>query len=333
MGVLLFHACYIYRTNQETPPPLLGLVMPIIAHGWFGVDVFFLISGYGLAAKLTGMATLAGSHGAVAFAWNRVWRIYPVYWLSCLLAVILAAAASHFNHMDWHKELPLGPSGWFTAILLLDPVIPLLPSVTWALSIELACYAIVAASVLFRRQLGDRVLLGAATVLAFANAVGWQPKFEVFFSFWPEFTCGLLVFAAVQEIHRGQIHRCRAFVAILIALGLVAGLAGQPRLAATAGLGLALVAIWPHERIISSRSWLRGLTWCGLISYPLFLLHVPLLTRVFNLSQRLVRPDSPAFLLVILFTVFLCLAVAWAVHRWIERPLLALTKRTVAVTA
>ena len=334
LAVVLFHLCISFRTNVERPHTSFGWLLPVFNTGWFGVDVFFLISGYGLTAKLTGGRIHSGARGALSFAQNRAWRIFPVYWLCCVAVVALAYASSHFNHLDWRLEFPGDLRGVLASVLLIEPFTgtpPLLPIITWTLNCELGFYAIVMLGILVRPRVSDTVLVWTAVALAFAGMSGRMPVLGWLFAFWPQFACGLLVFAAVGQRFRGRAGAFRAAIGTLAIIGVAAWLDNQARLAATAGLGLLLIAVWPADELLCRQSPVRWLQWCGQISYPLFLLHVPVGSRVVNLCRRLVPANSVLFGLVIAGALLVSMGAALVVHHWFELPTQTLARRRPAL--
>ena len=56
----------------------------IIKHGYLGVSVFFVISGYGIAALTS--HTVQQPH---SFLLRRIQKIYPLYWWSILFAAFI----------------------------------------------------------------------------------------------------------------------------------------------------------------------------------------------------------------------------------------------------
>ena len=298
--------------------------------GWFGVDVFFLISGYGLAAKLVREPGLSGGASALAFAKNRLWRIFPVYWASCLLAVGLALAASRFTHADWRAVFPGTGQDVLASLLLLEPftgTIPLLPHVSWTLTCELVFYLVVMIGIILRRPSNSALLLGAAVALALLGLSGPLPGLGLMISFWAQFACGLLVFCVVNSRARKTAPARRAALAALAGLGLAAWLLHQPRITTTAGVGGLFIAAWSADERLCALRPIRWLAWCGRISYPLFLLHIPIGTRLINLGRRWIQTDSVLFLLVLALAMAGAMAGALAVHRWVELPAQSLARR------
>jgi len=327
LAVVLYHASHPFRT-EGTPPG--GLALAVLGHGWFGVDLFFLISGYGLAAKLSGGEKLRGPPGAAAFVWNRCWRIFPLYWASCVVVVALAWTAGRFNGLDWRQEFPPDFAGVAASLLLVEPFTgtpAILPVVSWTLTCEVAFYAMVAAAILLRARVADASLVIAATVLALIGAVSRMPGPAHVFAFWPEFVCGVLVFVAGAARTGGRRADFRSILAVLVILAATAAACGHSRLVATVAIGLALVAVQSFEARFGHGRPLRWLAWLGTISFPLFLLHVPVISRATNLGRRLAPPGNTGLLLVVTAAIALAVAMAWLMHTLLEKPLLRLARR------
>ena len=104
--------------------------------------------------------------------------------------------------------------------------------------------------------------------------------------------------------------------AIVAACGLFSGTTSYPGWAALVPtLGAVLViaggpAAWPNRVLLAN----RAAVWVGLISYPLYLWHWPLLTMLRNVSGG--QLDTALVLAAVLLAVLL----AWATHRIVEAP-------------
>jgi peptidoglycan/LPS O-acetylase OafA/YrhL len=68
-------------------------------HGWLGVDIFFVLSGFLITGLLAREERRYGSIDMVAFYIRRAFRILPLYWtvLSVYVLMLLPAA----NHVKW----------------------------------------------------------------------------------------------------------------------------------------------------------------------------------------------------------------------------------------
>lgn len=106
--------------------------------GYFGVDIFFVISGFIMFYSLANR-----EYGAKEFFVKRLIRIVPAYWFYTLLMVLLSwVYAKEFSYTDWNLNTliaslffiitknPSGHIGYF----------PLL-TVGWTLSFEMFFYA------------------------------------------------------------------------------------------------------------------------------------------------------------------------------------------------
>jgi peptidoglycan/LPS O-acetylase OafA/YrhL len=82
--------------------------VPLIHHGYLGVDVFFLISGF-ILAHVYGRRFAAGEPGLYRhFLWLRLARVWPAY-----AAVLLAAAALELLRARWGSgQLHIDPGPW-----------------------------------------------------------------------------------------------------------------------------------------------------------------------------------------------------------------------------
>ena len=101
-------------------------------YGAFGVDLFFVISGFI-------MAQVAGRRTATEFVRDRLWRIYPMWWIALLPWLILLPRG--------YDEVVASLSLW--PIMHGEHFVPIL-QVGWTLSFELLFYAAVTLAILSR---------------------------------------------------------------------------------------------------------------------------------------------------------------------------------------
>ena len=129
-----------------------GLTSPFAAffgrHGSFGVDVFFVISGF-IIVYVTGVK----DHDARTFLLCRLFRLAPAYWLATLLVLLLKAIFPvEFSYTDWTWSTLL----WSASFVPVQnpagfgPYPPLV--VGWTLNIEAFFYVLVAACFVFGRR-------------------------------------------------------------------------------------------------------------------------------------------------------------------------------------
>ena len=100
--VLLFHVQDIAESNGFT----LGLPgHDLVAAGWSGVDLFFVLSGF-MLMHAHGGDTGRTAHGLKSFAVGRFWRIYPLSVAVLLLVTVLVRLDTLFA--DYYRQLSAG---------------------------------------------------------------------------------------------------------------------------------------------------------------------------------------------------------------------------------
>lgn len=300
--------------------------------GVVGVDLFFLISGF----VMTHVA-LAGSRGPAAarrFLYNRAARIYPVYWVATVLLMALYTG----KQVLFAEGTPF-PNPVETFLLLPDDHYPLVP-VGWTLVHEMYFYVVFAAFVFWRAAKAPLFLGGWAALVAAAigfGAFGANAWTKIVFN--PltfEFIAGAFVALAVK---RGATRFAGPALAAGILLfaaqtaffadRLYPDVMGQFALRAalfTPPFALILygAAALERRKAAHAPSWLIR---TGDASYSLYLIHVPAFLVVGKLISISVADTRFDNLLLISAFALAALAAAFALHAFVERPLLAATKR------
>jgi len=269
--------------------------------GFVGVDVFFVISGF-LITTLIAKAMAAGRFSLRQFYARRIRRIFPalaLVALACLGAgwyLLLAdeyaqlgkhvAATSAFglNFVLWNE------AGYFDRAGALKPLLHL-----WSLGVEEQFYIVwpLVLWLAFKARVRPLALTLVLVAASFGYGV-WITNTNAVAAFYSPFTrfwelaigCALAVAAPASTAPAtvsGAIGNASAILGLVL---VVAGIRfvrsdlpfpGWWALLPTVGTGLLIVAgpqAWINRHILS----LRILVWVGLISYPLYLWHWPLLS-------------------------------------------------------
>lgn len=326
LWVLLFHS--LTSWPAEALHPFLAAVQKLTQPGWLGVHMFFAISGWCIAERLAAAQRRDESCGA--FLRERALRIYPLYWIAFALLLVSRMAAYPFNsHTSFAQNLPADAGVWIADLLLIHPYVnaPATLMVSWSLVYELGFYALGAGALLLRRRGVSATVIFALGLLLCA----W-PLTQLHFrathilGLWPDFFAGVLVWWCAREAGKA-----RTLIGIGALLALTAlTLAWEPyggtgRLAALATAALLWIA--SRRDFVPTSGLARSLTWLGLISYSLYLVHVIVLSPFMNLGQRLVSPQSFAFVFVWAGGVAASIVGSWLVHRYAEAPIERWRKR------
>lgn len=303
LAVLVFHGFGSARSGNVSVHASIGWLKWIADFGWFGVHLFFVISGYCIAANVYRAARERRSPWY--FLRDRFLRIYPVYWGACVASIAINAAASPFNHVPLSKNLPADGFAWFANLLLIEPYVGVEPLllVSWSLVFELGFYVLVAVGFwLFRAGMKVGWVVHLAVLLGIAGLVGLnQGPFGVL-GFWAEFVCGGLVFVALWLRHHLPAKTVWALLAIL--LFAIVGAWTLPamervgQMIGAAGFALLLFFLRPLDHRIAAITSMRWLASVGLISFSLYLVHVPLGLRLVSLGARWIPMDGPGMWLL-----------------------------------
>jgi peptidoglycan/LPS O-acetylase OafA/YrhL len=314
-----------------------------IAGGFIGVDVFFVISGFLISTILLGDLR-KGRFSLATFYLRRMRRIFPaliVVMLACLAGgwllllrdeyqalgnQVASGAAFVANLLFWHE------SGYFDRAADFKPLLHL-----WSLGIGEQFYFVWplmlwAAWRYLPRRL-PWLLLGVGTAsFAFSLFLTERDATAAFYSpvsrFW-ELLAGAGLAWLMQpgsparlQPSRWQLRWRSALVwagAATLALGLLLVTRNRAFPGAWALLPVvgaaAMIAAGPQNwlaRHVLGQRWLVGI---GLISFPLYLWHWPLLAYVRIVSQG----DPTARLRLV--AVGLAFVLAWLTRRFVERPI------------
>jgi peptidoglycan/LPS O-acetylase OafA/YrhL len=310
--------------------PLLPVAL--FDHGHAAVDLFFILSGFILAAVYRDI----GGDGLVPFALHRLFRVFPLHLCVMLalgglllLAPLLGVALHDDAHHAWADFLP--------SLLLLQPYIGALDvwnTPSWSVGVELGCY-------LFFPIVMARARRWPAGWLPFAVLAAAGLEWLVLRQFgtlrtglpallrgFAGFNLGLLIQLAVTAWRppaRGW-----------IVGGELAGLAVM-----ALGVGLDHGAIIPlGGALLIAALWFRGgpvaralgrapLVWLGEVSFAVYMIHDPVLKLVGHAVPRTRVPlaGTAGDALYATLLLLLILAVASQAHRWIEQPGRALGRR------
>jgi peptidoglycan/LPS O-acetylase OafA/YrhL len=311
--------------------------LPLVRGGFVGVDVFFVISGY-LITGLILHRHAEGRFSMLDFYERRIRRIFPALFL-----VLFATMAFGAVIMMPPDLIRLGSSVQSVALFVANLYFwkerlnylqdnpdfePLLH--TWSLAVEEQFYLLfpillLALLRLFRRP--DLVLIGAglASLALSVMLSTTHPRAAFYFSFSRSWE--LLLGAWLAATNVGDFVPRRFIPALqwvgLAMIGIAAvsydGLIPFPGFAALLPcFGATLLIAWSHlqSRIVAALS-NPALVWVGLISYPLYLWHLPLLVLARLYLLREPAPHEIAFLYLA------AVVLAAATWRFIEKPIRA----------
>ncbi len=276
--------------------------------GWLGVDVFFVISGFVIPYSIWRAYPDYSVQLFPQFLARRIVRLEPPYICSLALVIVLHHISSQ---MPGFQGVP--PPNDFAQIashiFYLIPVIGYdwLQPVYWSLAYEFAFYIIIGLS--FSLITGVR---GTAIWIAICACLILGVLSGIITSKFLLFVVGISLFRCVVALQ--DIYTCIGLITIC---GCVIGCSGNLESAVTA-LASATIIYYGLDFELKGKTG-KALLFCGLISYSLYLVHVPIGGRIVNLGRRFV--DGPVeSLLLSIFALLIAVGFAALFHKFAEQP-------------
>lgn len=318
--------------------------------GFVGVDVFFVISGF-LISGLIFKELEQGNFRFANFYARRIKRIFPALILvisACLVLGWFVLLSDEYKQLGKHIVAGMAfisnfalrdESGYFDTAAELKPLLHL-----WSLGIEEQFYIIWPPLLLFayRRGLNLILLIILIAVASFALNIGMidMDPISAFYlpqtRFWELMIGGILAYITLykkdefdsllnRNVFRASKHST-AFhnvIAVFGGLLVVVAIFGLSREKPFPGWWGLLPTIGTFLLIFpGQKTWLNGkilsnplLVFVGLISYPLYLWHWPLLS-----FARIIESGKPTREIV-LAAVGLSFVLAWLTYKFIEKPI------------
>lgn len=306
----------------------------LAAIGNFGVDLFFVISGF---VMVLSSQSLFGKEGAVRmFVLRRIIRIVPLYWAGLLFVLL------------WGMRFPPVPDWQSMAYAMLfvphasntgnGRMVPPL-EVGWTLNFEMLFYVVFALSLSKNARVTVKRTALPLLLLVLAGALINLPQP---FANWAspiilEFLAGMvLALAYLDERRLSSRGRAGAlvFASCLIFVPLLLSgveMVGWQRILFWGSGACLLLAAAVMRRAGADGSEARFVNFCGDISYALYIVHMPVM-MVMQMTWRHFRLPYGALQESIFVGLVLILSIVAAVtaHLLFERPVSRWLKRRVA---
>jgi peptidoglycan/LPS O-acetylase OafA/YrhL len=288
----------------------------IARYGYLGVHLFFIISGFVIFMTADGATPRA-------FVASRVGRLYPAFWaaapLTALVALALGSSLFAVTPGQLAVNLTMLPQ-WF-GVKYVD-------GAYWSLAAELQFYLLVWAALASGSFVHAERLLIAWLLLGTVDAVRPIYKLELWLdaNWAPFFSAGICCYlvrlrgATPQRLGllAWSYGLALYWVAVEPARSSAAGSWGVHQALVAAALLSAFFAVF---LLIAFDRWRLALSpvtlWAGALTYPVYLLHQYIGYMLIEAPGWRVLP----FGVRVALTTALVIAAAWALHRFVERPL------------
>ena len=343
--VMLMHVYYAFPNAPGALSFVPRAVMQVISHGWLGVDLFFLLSGFLITGILIG--SKGGSHYFRNFYVRRVLRIMPLYF-----AVI---AVWSFLYRGYGRYFLLSSVFCANFAKLLHIRHGYGPSVLWSLAVEEQFYLLWPLIVLLLDERSLAILASAIFLITpvlrgvfAAHGMNPQVIYDLSWFRFDGLAAGALLAIWARSAFSGKRDSIRlalllgaAFVVVTVG-GAPFGLFGTETPVAVAlrytqaylffGAFFALVVAFRGTVWTSPLRW-RFLQLSGALSYCLYLVHLSVgdgyeyLLKRWGISMASYVGASGAVVVRGIFMLGASFAIALLSRKYLEQPFLSLKDR------
>ena len=322
-AVVLYHLAFRGHAADERTEFGYVWLVPVAKYGYLGVDLFFMISGF--------VILMTASSGSLhKFIVSRLVRLYPAFWACCTItfAVILVFGAPRYSASG---------SQWLVNMTMLAEFVGVAPidGVYWSLYVEIKFYVLMGIILWLGLLRHVELILIGWLVIAAVMAVA--PVYKITYWLATDWTAYFVAGAMFFQVWRNGSNRTR-WLTIMAAwlLAIQQALRHVPELegAYSTDLEESLVAmiITGCFAVVASIALRRTgrlarMNWLtvGSLTYPLYLIHQNIGYIAFNQLHRQSNPH-----LLFWGVVASCVALAWVVQRWVERPVSTGMKRVLS---
>jgi peptidoglycan/LPS O-acetylase OafA/YrhL len=195
-GIRGFAAVYVVLFHYWIGLRQTNAAEVMLSHGWLAVDLFFVLSGFVMAMTYGSMfAERITLRSIKVFLFRRIARIYPLYFVTTLVAFI-------FGLLGWIEFDSVGHVGRdaFCNFLMIQSLwphtLPSFDSPAWSISAECAAYVLFPPVMILQRRACHAWFMGLVSALVLAHLYwtgtlnGYAPLSRCI----PEFIMGVLAF-------------------------------------------------------------------------------------------------------------------------------------------
>jgi exopolysaccharide production protein ExoZ len=316
--VVLYHANGKYGFGGRH---LLG---HIFSFGFAGVDFFFVLSGFIIA--YTSFHLIGRKNGLQVFARKRFLRVYPIYWLYLLVAVIAGYFFYHDNHVfdNFWKSVLLLPNHHFVI------------ATSWTLPFEIFFYFVFALVVFSRWSL---VVVIPIAVISIINAVLQNIGSDGIFHdqllndlcspYNVEFLLGFLSYKIYNKIGKAVIFSLLLLIVAAMVLEIIyfnradykeiyPGMRVLP-FGLLAFAAVTAFAALDHNDLIKAPAFLVNL---GDASYSLYLIHLNIFIFLDEQFFAPAKLSEEAVMILMEFVVPATVLLSFVLYKYVEKPLL-----------
>lgn len=304
LSVVMYH--YTARQNGNS----FEMLSDVTKFGYLGVPLFFMISGYVIALS-------ANNRTAFQFAISRFVRLYPAYWVSIAITILITSIWAQNRYSLGQILANLTMLNDYLGYENVD-------GVYWTLQAELKFYGCIFALIVFKIYERFRIWLSLWLGLTALHLLTGQPFFVGWFIS-PSYSSFFIAGVAFYLIQKEGVNSFNLFV--LFSSLLISSFRGFEQASGfmkdpgVVNRSIAVILIWLFylffyalvtEKVqLSRRSYYLTL---GGLTYPLYLIH--------SRAGKVIIDNSQGFLseeVAVTITIVLMLLLSYLIHIGIEK--------------
>ncbi len=287
LWILCFHVLNGVRESYG------AILNQIISHGYFGVSIFFVISGYSIASSI--FNSNHSSFQPHLYLIRRLKRIYYCYWwhllfvaliIPFLIAVVLMLKSHSFNIVffqysiaEWFQIATLTKVFSSNSWKLNEAFLPF-NGVVWYIAIIVQIYLFVTICLYFRKIFNLLLFIGfiASILTCLTEIRGWIP-FGLFLPSFYHFYIGIAIFYLIRTSSSPMRKKTQiAIFSVLLFLLLICIINENISVGFSFPFftGFVIFILYDYDFSLNQLFLVRLFSLIGVFSYSLYLLHVPL---------------------------------------------------------
>jgi peptidoglycan/LPS O-acetylase OafA/YrhL len=312
-GIAALMVCLFHFTNDTTFLPTNNFFHVVGQHGWSGVQLFFLISGFVIPYSLykANYSYQNCTFSAPRFLARRFVRIEIPYFVSILLVLFvgyLYAISPYYKGIGFEIDFENVFLHLFYINSFFDK--PFLSSVYWTLAIEFQFYIVLLFifPLLLKRGIYFILILSSWYGLSFIFT-----DVHLIFGYIPYFGLGILLFRNYIKIENQYYFYCTATFLLSVCFF-------------ESKISFFVVLIASLIIYLKPTFSFWGSAFLASISYSLYLIHLPIGGRMISLTA-LFTQNVYFKMIAVLIVLLICILGSFIYYLLIEKPSLNLAKK------
>jgi len=297
-GIAVLSVCFCHFGNALSEGHIFAdLFILFHEYGKYGVQVFFVISGFVIPLSLFKSKYTLTYYGK--FLLKRLARLHPPYLVALVGSLLIGYAAFYARHLPFPETLgSIALSLFYGYVSEINPVF-------WTLIVEAQFYIFIGIAYVWLTKYPNVSLFVFMPILLLLSqtVVAEYIRLVEFIGYFLIGWLGFVIYTKQVDVKLNSVGLIVFVISMFVLDGIPSGVAAL----------LTVSVILFYKGGIPT-----ALLLPGSISYSLYLIHYPIGVKFINLTSRYLSPEISWILFP--FTLALALGLAWIFWKFIENP-------------